>query len=137
MIPRSLIRLAIQQRFCRDWKAISHAETGKKWRIFPHRCFNHKQANAYHKYTALHTKIHSYVYVLIRAIWMQMLLQPSLVQFGHILFIQKRYVLATFKTLLVTLSGKTTEAYFFTNFLQLSITVCVQYIRQLSNCQLV
>jgi hypothetical protein len=77
------------------------------------------------------------VYVLIRAIWMLMLLKPSHVQFAHILFIQKRHVLATFKTLLVTLSGKTTEVYFCTNFLQLSITVCVQYIRQLSNYQLV
>jgi len=62
MIPRSLIRLAIQQRFCRDWKAISHAETGKKWRIFPHRRFNHKQVNAYtsiQPYTQLCVSIYS------------------------------------------------------------------------------
>jgi hypothetical protein len=78
MIPRSLIRLAIQQRL---ESIISHAETGKKWRIFPHRRFNHKQVNAY---TSMQPYIHSSVYVLIRAIWMLMLLEPSHVQFAHI-----------------------------------------------------
>ncbi len=49
----------------------------------------------------VYSLIHSSVYLFNRAIWMLMLLKPSHVQFAHILFIQKRSVLATFKTLLV------------------------------------
>jgi hypothetical protein len=56
MIPCSLIRLAIQQRL---ESIISHAETGKKWEIFPHRRFNQKQVNAY-------TSIQPYTQLCVR-----------------------------------------------------------------------